>query len=67
MNGEQTLAQVKSEFTADDVKAHAVVRELLWLFYPQDQSASPSEDSLADQAATAVVEALKARRTAFMG
>jgi hypothetical protein len=61
------LADEKAKFSPEELAQHAVVRELLWLFYPQRPDDVPSEDGVADRAATAIIEALSRKRRAVMG
>ena len=59
---------IRSGFSPEEQKTHALIRELLWMFYPQDKDSQsiPSEDTKADEAATFIVEALKNNRKACM-
>jgi len=61
--------EIKASFTPDDVAAHAVTKELLWLMYPQDknENSKPSADDKADEVATYIVEAIKNKRRAALG
>ena len=63
------LEREKAEFSEEELAQHALVREMLWIFYPQDNkdmSSRPSEDGVADQAATAIIAALKYKRHAVL-
>jgi hypothetical protein len=56
-----TSDRLKSEFTGDLLIAHGVVKELLWLLYPQDREldSDPSSDAKADECAAYIIDGLK--------
>lgn len=59
--------EIKKSFSPDDMANHAVIKELLWLMYPQDQreDSIPEDDPKADEVATYIVEAIKNKRHAI--
>lgn len=67
-SGVARLKREKADFNEEELAQHAVVREMLWIFYPQDSdlNSKSSEDEVADQAATAIIASLKYKRHAVM-